>query len=125
MKSEKLLPTFETETEDNCDFKKFDFTKLHDYTHEDYKWFLKIIASISMVLCIHQYESTEGLYRRIFAGEEHVPENAMDIFVMAIHFCRKHGIIGNITPEQIAFQVNSLSYPIKSDKEMRAAINHY
>lgn len=125
MNNKKQLPKFETETEENCDFKKFDFTKLHDYTHQDYKLLMRLVASISNVLCFHQYESVKGLYERFFNSEEDVPENAMDIFVMAIHFCRKHGIIGNITPEQIAFQVNSLCYPIKSHEQLRSEIHHY
>lgn len=120
----KKLPVFQEQTVHNADFKRFDFTKLYDYTHEDYKLLMELIASISNVLCIHQYESVQGLYERFFNSREE-QENQMGIFVTAIDFCRRNGIIGNITPEQIAFQVNSLCYPIKSDVQLRSLIHHY
>ena len=100
------------------DWVHFDYEKLKKYTHEDYKALIFCICDISTILCMHQCQTIERIYH-LASIECQIIKSKKYIFDDAIEICKDEGIITCINPKGLAYQTNSLHYPIKQDAELR------
>lgn len=122
MKSEK----FEM---NNAGIYQFDYTKLHQYTHEDYKMLLICIGEIAHNLCVWQHLPLERMYEIVCAYNNELKDNRT-IFDDAILLCLSLDIANGIDDNNLLYQTNSVQKEmvnngkIKSFQQLSQTIVH-